>query len=91
MLHVHPVEKRVTVKCLVRHPALLSPPLMNFVKIGPDCEYKLTRTLLLFSIGLNFREADRIQRISFPIFTTEQKRNNIELKLVYLKSLLHTA
>ncbi|AWP00581.1 putative cytotoxic and regulatory T-cell molecule-like isoform 2 [Scophthalmus maximus] len=36
MLHVHPVEKRVTVKCLVRHPALLSPPLMNFVKIGPD-------------------------------------------------------
>ncbi|XP_056267868.1 cytotoxic and regulatory T-cell molecule [Pseudoliparis swirei] len=36
MLHVRPVEKRITVKCLVRHPALHSRPLMNFVKIGPD-------------------------------------------------------
>uniref|UniRef100_A0A3B4XX06 Ig-like domain-containing protein n=1 Tax=Seriola lalandi dorsalis TaxID=1841481 RepID=A0A3B4XX06_SERLL len=35
MLHVQSVENRVTVKCLVRHPALLSHPLMNFVKIGP--------------------------------------------------------
>ncbi|XP_035034661.2 cytotoxic and regulatory T-cell molecule isoform X1 [Hippoglossus stenolepis] len=34
MLHVQQDKKRVTVKCLVRHPALLSPPLMNFVKIG---------------------------------------------------------
>ncbi|XP_069366464.1 cytotoxic and regulatory T-cell molecule isoform X2 [Paralichthys olivaceus] len=36
MLHVKSVKKRVTVKCLVRHPALFSPPLMNFVKIGRD-------------------------------------------------------
>ncbi|XP_023260658.1 cytotoxic and regulatory T-cell molecule isoform X3 [Seriola lalandi dorsalis] len=36
MLHVQSVENRVTVKCLVRHPALLSHPLMNFVKIGRD-------------------------------------------------------
>ncbi|XP_033507749.1 uncharacterized protein crtam isoform X3 [Epinephelus lanceolatus] len=36
MLHLHPVENRVTVKCLVRHPALHSRPLMNFVKIGKE-------------------------------------------------------
>ncbi|XP_042354795.1 heat shock cognate 71 kDa protein-like [Plectropomus leopardus] len=34
MLQVHSVENRVTVKCLVRHPALHTRPLMNFVKIG---------------------------------------------------------
>ncbi|XP_078122516.1 cytotoxic and regulatory T-cell molecule isoform X4 [Sander vitreus] len=33
MLHLHSVKNRVTVKCLVRHPALLSKPLMNFVQI----------------------------------------------------------
>ncbi|XP_028451875.1 cytotoxic and regulatory T-cell molecule isoform X2 [Perca flavescens] len=33
MLHLHSVKSRVTVKCLVRHPALLSEPLMNFVPI----------------------------------------------------------
>ncbi|XP_029304292.1 cytotoxic and regulatory T-cell molecule isoform X5 [Cottoperca gobio] len=36
MLHVQSVKKRVTVKCLVRHPALLSQTLMNFVKIVQD-------------------------------------------------------
>ncbi|XP_038564879.1 cytotoxic and regulatory T-cell molecule isoform X2 [Micropterus salmoides] len=36
ILHVHSVENRVTVKCLVRHPALHSHPLINFVKIGRD-------------------------------------------------------
>ncbi|XP_040006478.1 cytotoxic and regulatory T-cell molecule isoform X2 [Xiphias gladius] len=34
ILHVQSVENRVTVKCLVRHPALRSHPLMNFVNIG---------------------------------------------------------
>ncbi|XP_034745433.1 cytotoxic and regulatory T-cell molecule isoform X4 [Etheostoma cragini] len=33
MLHLHSVEKGVTVKCLVRHPALHSKPLMDFVNI----------------------------------------------------------
>ncbi|XP_034406351.1 cytotoxic and regulatory T-cell molecule isoform X2 [Cyclopterus lumpus] len=36
MLQVRSVENRITVKCLVRHPALYSRPLMNFVQIGPD-------------------------------------------------------
>ncbi|KAK2828919.1 hypothetical protein Q5P01_019953 [Channa striata] len=35
VLEVNAVKKRVTVKCLVRHPALHS-PLINFVKIGKD-------------------------------------------------------
>ncbi|KAM7398640.1 hypothetical protein PAMA_006516 [Pampus argenteus] len=34
MIEVFPVETRVTVKCLVRHPALHSQTVMNFVKIG---------------------------------------------------------
>ncbi|KAM8898530.1 uncharacterized protein crtam [Spinachia spinachia] len=34
MLHVHSVKSRTTVKCIVRHPALHSLPLMDFVKIG---------------------------------------------------------
>ncbi|XP_040038751.1 cytotoxic and regulatory T-cell molecule isoform X2 [Gasterosteus aculeatus] len=33
VLHVDSVERRTTVKCLVRHPALHSQPLMNFVNI----------------------------------------------------------
>ncbi|XP_039633056.1 cytotoxic and regulatory T-cell molecule isoform X1 [Perca fluviatilis] len=33
MLRLHSVKNRVTVKCLVRHPALLSEPLMDFVQI----------------------------------------------------------
>ncbi|XP_070773882.1 cytotoxic and regulatory T-cell molecule isoform X2 [Enoplosus armatus] len=36
VLHVSSVESRVAVKCLVRHPALRSRPLMNFVKVGRD-------------------------------------------------------
>ncbi|KAK9536019.1 hypothetical protein VZT92_005841 [Zoarces viviparus] len=36
MLQIHSVDNRITVKCLVRHPALYSQPLMNFVKIRPD-------------------------------------------------------
>ncbi|XP_071317282.1 cytotoxic and regulatory T-cell molecule isoform X2 [Trachinotus anak] len=36
MIHVDSVENRVAVKCLVRHPALLSGPLINFIKIGRD-------------------------------------------------------
>ncbi|XP_022601720.1 cytotoxic and regulatory T-cell molecule isoform X2 [Seriola dumerili] len=44
MLHVQSVENRVTVKCLVRHPALLSHPLMNFVKIGRDTKFHRTTT-----------------------------------------------
>ncbi|XP_028254135.1 cytotoxic and regulatory T-cell molecule-like [Parambassis ranga] len=36
MLQVLSVVNRVTVKCLVRHPALHSQHLMNFVKIGQD-------------------------------------------------------
>uniref|UniRef100_A0A3Q1EEZ6 Ig-like domain-containing protein n=1 Tax=Acanthochromis polyacanthus TaxID=80966 RepID=A0A3Q1EEZ6_9TELE len=34
MLHIFPPEKRVSVKCLVRHPALHSQPLMDFVNVG---------------------------------------------------------
>ncbi|XP_034034756.1 cytotoxic and regulatory T-cell molecule-like isoform X2 [Thalassophryne amazonica] len=34
MLHVKSVRNRITVKCLVHHPALHSRPLINFVKIG---------------------------------------------------------
>ncbi|KAM4545835.1 cytotoxic and regulatory T-cell molecule isoform 2-T2 [Odontesthes bonariensis] len=44
MLHVIPVRNRVTVKCLVRHPALHSQPLMNFVKIGADTKKPLPTT-----------------------------------------------
>uniref|UniRef100_A0AAQ6AFG3 Heat shock protein 8 n=1 Tax=Amphiprion ocellaris TaxID=80972 RepID=A0AAQ6AFG3_AMPOC len=36
MLHIFPPKKRISVKCLVRHPALHSQPLMNFIKIGRD-------------------------------------------------------
>ncbi|KAL3971419.1 protein TALPID3 [Sarotherodon galilaeus] len=36
MIEILSVEKRVTVKCLVRHPALKSKHLMNFVKIRQD-------------------------------------------------------
>ncbi|XP_031600488.1 cytotoxic and regulatory T-cell molecule [Oreochromis aureus] len=36
MIEILSVEKRVTVKCLVRHPALKSKPMMNFVKIRQD-------------------------------------------------------
>nr|XP_046267734.1 cytotoxic and regulatory T-cell molecule isoform X3 [Scatophagus argus] len=44
MLHIQSVESRVTVKCLVRHPALHSQPLMDFVKIGrnPKSHHKTT-------------------------------------------------
>uniref|UniRef100_UPI0037E797B7 cytotoxic and regulatory T-cell molecule isoform X2 n=1 Tax=Semicossyphus pulcher TaxID=241346 RepID=UPI0037E797B7 len=45
MLTVDPLGKRVTVKCLIRHPALHSQPLMNFVKIGrKDKFYRTTTT-----------------------------------------------
>ncbi|XP_018546813.1 cytotoxic and regulatory T-cell molecule isoform X2 [Lates calcarifer] len=46
MLDVQSVENRVTVKCLLRHPALVSQPLMNFVKIGRDStkSYRTTTT-----------------------------------------------
>ncbi|XP_059208082.1 cytotoxic and regulatory T-cell molecule [Centropristis striata] len=39
ILRLQSVENRVTVKCLVRHPALHSQPLMDFMKIGRDSEY----------------------------------------------------
>ncbi|XP_037543650.1 cytotoxic and regulatory T-cell molecule [Nematolebias whitei] len=35
-LHVYPVKNRVTVKCLVRHPALHNKTLMTFVQIGRE-------------------------------------------------------
>ncbi|GLD47266.1 cytotoxic and regulatory T-cell molecule isoform X1 [Lates japonicus] len=44
MLNVQSVENRVTVKCLLRHPALLSQPLMNFIKIGRDCWTSVSET-----------------------------------------------
>ncbi|XP_037323448.1 cytotoxic and regulatory T-cell molecule [Pungitius pungitius] len=45
LLHVDSVKRRTTVKCLVRHPALHSKPLMNFVKIGPhSTKYRHTTT-----------------------------------------------
>ncbi|KAL6099190.1 crtam [Pungitius sinensis] len=45
LLHVDSVKSRTTVKCLVRHPALHSQPLMNFVKIGPHSKkYRHTTT-----------------------------------------------
>ncbi|XP_047462248.1 cytotoxic and regulatory T-cell molecule isoform X2 [Mugil cephalus] len=34
MLHVFPVKDRITVKCLLRHPALHSQPLFMFVYVG---------------------------------------------------------
>lgn len=36
MLSVQSVENRITVECLVRHPALHSQPLIDFVKIGKN-------------------------------------------------------
>ncbi|XP_020501723.1 cytotoxic and regulatory T-cell molecule isoform X2 [Labrus bergylta] len=39
-----PPNRRVTVKCLVRHPALHSQPLMNFVKIGRDAKSPYSTT-----------------------------------------------
>ncbi|XP_076607000.1 uncharacterized protein crtam isoform X2 [Chaetodon auriga] len=44
MLHVQSVENRITVKCLVRHPALHSQPLMDFVKIGKNLTAKKSTT-----------------------------------------------
>ncbi|XP_072231528.1 uncharacterized protein [Leuresthes tenuis] len=44
MLHVIPVRNKVTVKCLVRHPAWHLQPLMNFVKIGVDTKKTLPTT-----------------------------------------------
>ncbi|XP_035521793.1 cytotoxic and regulatory T-cell molecule isoform X2 [Morone saxatilis] len=44
ILRVQSVESRVTVKCLVRHPALHSQPLMNFVKIGQESKSLRTTT-----------------------------------------------
>lgn len=40
MLHVKSEEHRVTVKCLVHHPALLLHPLIDFVVIRRNSEYK---------------------------------------------------
>lgn len=48
-LDVYPVKTRVTVKCLVRHPALHDKTLMSFVKIGRDSEYSLFRLRLCTS------------------------------------------
>ncbi|XP_064835094.1 cytotoxic and regulatory T-cell molecule-like isoform X2 [Oncorhynchus masou masou] len=36
ILHVQSYKRRVTLKCIVRHPALHNSSLMNFVKIGPN-------------------------------------------------------
>ncbi|XP_069021175.1 cytotoxic and regulatory T-cell molecule [Embiotoca jacksoni] len=48
MLHFLSVERRVTVRCLVRHPSLYSQHLMNFVNIGRDSKRsRLTTTTRL--------------------------------------------
>ncbi|XP_041807565.1 cytotoxic and regulatory T-cell molecule isoform X2 [Chelmon rostratus] len=44
MLRVQSVENRVTVKCLVRHPALHTQPLMDFIKIGRNTTKSKTTT-----------------------------------------------
>ncbi|XP_070839409.1 cytotoxic and regulatory T-cell molecule [Chaetodon trifascialis] len=44
MLTLQSVENRTTVKCLVRHPALHSQPLMDFIKIGPNSTKSSTTT-----------------------------------------------
>ncbi|CAJ1064724.1 cytotoxic and regulatory T-cell molecule isoform X2 [Xyrichtys novacula] len=43
-LNFNSIKKRVTVKCLVRHPALYSRPLINFVKIGRDAQLHFSTT-----------------------------------------------
>lgn len=48
LMSVESVKNRVTVKCIVRHPALHSPPLMNFIKIGKNsAKSRLTTTTRL--------------------------------------------
>ncbi|XP_034539606.1 cytotoxic and regulatory T-cell molecule isoform X2 [Notolabrus celidotus] len=44
VLSVLPGKKRETVRCLVRHPALHSRHLMNFVKIGPKTQFPFSTT-----------------------------------------------
>ncbi|KAM9348954.1 cytotoxic and regulatory T-cell molecule [Symphorus nematophorus] len=44
MIGVRSVENRVTVKCIVRHPALHSHTLIDFVKIGKDTSKPRRRT-----------------------------------------------
>ena len=39
ILHVQSYKRRVTLKCIVRHPALHNSSLMNFVKIGQNRKY----------------------------------------------------
>lgn len=39
MLRIKTMENGVTVKCLVRHPALHTQPLLDFVRIRQNCEY----------------------------------------------------
>ncbi|XP_044078620.1 cytotoxic and regulatory T-cell molecule isoform X2 [Siniperca chuatsi] len=45
LLNLQSVKNRVTVKCLVRHPALHSRPLMSFVKIGHSTKSRRTTTI----------------------------------------------
>ncbi|XP_061595224.1 cytotoxic and regulatory T-cell molecule [Cololabis saira] len=44
IIHLFPVKNQVTVKCLVRHPALHSRPLMNFMIIGRDTKVPVRTT-----------------------------------------------
>nr|XP_020476278.1 cytotoxic and regulatory T-cell molecule-like isoform X2 [Monopterus albus] len=44
MLHIQSVTTRVSVTCLVRHPALLTSPLINFVEVERDSPKALSTT-----------------------------------------------
>lgn len=61
MLSIQSVENGVTVICLVHHPALHAQPLMDFIKIGQNCEYNSVSLSLTFSSSNfsdhNFRRA----------------------------------
>ncbi|XP_068456353.1 cytotoxic and regulatory T-cell molecule [Clinocottus analis] len=67
MLHVRPEEKRITVKCFVRHPALHSQPLMNFVKIGRDST-KPRRTTTTSSPTTHSRGSTQVPRTTTAWF-----------------------
>lgn len=44
MLYINPSEKVVTVKCIVRHPALSHKTLMDFVKVTPRRKYNSSKS-----------------------------------------------
>ncbi|KAM7374908.1 hypothetical protein PAMP_007542 [Pampus punctatissimus] len=89
MIEVFPVETRVTVKCLVRHPALHSQTVMNFVKIGQHSTKPMIKTSPPTSQPLGSTEVLRTttrwyrhRRTAAYITTRDVRRPSPELSTV---------